>query len=226
MPVYQLGKEIIFPPVSEAEPDGLLAVGGDLSPERLLTAYSMGIFPWYDERPILWFYTHPRFVLFPEEMHISRSLKRTIQKNIFDIKADTAFHEVISQCANKREGTWINKDMIKAYCRLHELGYAHSFECWHNGSLAGGVYGISLGKIFFAESMFYEIPNASKIALYYLIEYLKKAKFYLIDCQVYTKNIERFGAKMIPADDFNTVLEKALNFPDYVGSWDLTKMSL
>ncbi|MDH5719976.1 MAG: leucyl/phenylalanyl-tRNA--protein transferase [Spirochaetia bacterium] len=206
MAAYFLNDEIEFPPVEEADEDGFLAFGGDLSVERLLKAYSLGIFPWYEKDPPLWFYTHPRFVLFPDEAHISKSLKKIIKKNIFQIKIDTAFNAVIKGCAENREDTWINKDMIKAYVKLHELGHAHSFEAWHDDKLAGGVYGVSLGKIFFAESMFYKIPNASKTALFALISFAKKAGFYLIDCQVYTENLERFGAVHIPKEEFNEIL--------------------
>jgi len=194
-----------FPPVERAftEPDGLLAAGGSLSPETLLKAYRHGIFPWYSQgQPVLWWSPDPRCVLFPEKLKISRSFRKTLNKNLFVIKQDTAFRDVMMSCAKPRRdeaGTWITLDMLEAYSHMHELGYAHSIECWQDGKLAGGLYGISLGEVFFGESMFSNAPDASKVALEYLCN---KVKPKLIDVQVYSKHMERLGAEMIPRSRF------------------------
>lgn len=194
-----------FPPLDRAlsEPDGLLAAGGSLTPEILLKAYRLGIFPWYSQgQPILWWSPDPRCVLFPEKLRISRSLKKTLNKNPFIIKQDTAFREVMQNCAKPRkgeDGTWITRDMLEAYCHLHELGYAHSIECWQDDVLAGGLYGITCGKIFFGESMFSDVADASKVALEYLCNNIKPE---LIDVQVYSKHMESLGAEMIPRSKY------------------------
>ena len=179
MPVYLLSNDLIFPPPHQASEEGLLAVGGDLSQERLLLAYRMGIFPWYSvNEPILWWSPDPRLVLYPREIHISKTLKKVIKKGVFQITMDTAFERVIQACAHVHEnddgGTWIVDDMVKAYRRLHRSGFAHSVEAWHDGKLVGGLYGVSLGRSFFGESMFSVMSNASSAALVTLAGYLKQ----------------------------------------------------
>lgn len=185
------------------EPDGLLAVGGNLKPETLLQAYRQGIFPWYsDDQPILWWSPNPRCVLYPEKFKISRSLKKTLNKKIYNIKTNSAFSEVIQACSEPRKdepGTWINNHMMQAYCRLHEMGYAHSIECWKNNELIGGLYGVKIGLVFFGESMFSKQTDASKVALEYLCHTLKPK---LIDVQVYSKHMESLGAELIDRDEF------------------------
>jgi leucyl/phenylalanyl-tRNA--protein transferase len=224
VPVFLLSDTIEFPPPHFASEDGLLAVGGDLSQERLLLAYRMGIFPWFsDNEPILWWSPDPRLVLYPHEIKISKTLKKIIKKETFRVTMDLAFNEVINQCAQvrlqKNQGTWIIEDIIKAYLRLHESGFAHSVEVWCHGKLAGGLYGVSLGKCFFGESMFNLISNASNIALVKLVEYLEKLSFDLIDCQVTTEHLIRFGAREIPRTLFLKQLEKSLNAPTQKGKW-------
>jgi len=200
-----------FPPVEQAftDPDGLLAAGGSLSPDVLLKAYRNGIFPWYSQgQPVLWWSPNPRCVLFPEKLKLSRSLKKTLNKGRFDIRQDTAFGEVMLNCAKPRKketGTWITDDVLKAYTRMHELGYAHSIECWQGDELAGGLYGISLGEMFFGESMFSNQADASKVALEYLCNSVKPK---LIDVQVYSKHMERLGAEMIPRRRFIEYLDR------------------
>lgn len=185
------------------EPDGLLAVGGNLKPETILQAYSQGIFPWYsDDYPILWWSPNPRCVLYPDKLKISRSLKKTLNKKIYEVKMDTAFREVVQACAAPRKtqaGTWINSNMLNAYCRLHELGYAHSIECWRDGELVGGLYGIKIGSMFFGESMFSRQPDASKLALEYLCNTIRPK---LIDSQVYTEHMTSMGAELIDREKF------------------------
>ena len=225
MPVFLLSDTIEFPPPHLASKDGLLAVGGDLSQKRLLLAYRMGIFPWFsNNEPILWWSPDPRLVLYPHEIKISKTLKKIVKKEVFKVTMDLAFNEVINQCAQirlkKNQGTWIIEDIIEAYCRLHESGFAHSVEVWRQGELAGGLYGVSLGKCFFGESMFTRINNASNIALVKLVEYLKKLSFDLIDCQVTTGHLIRFGAREIPRKLFLEQLEKSLKTPIIKGKWD------
>lgn len=203
----------------------MLAIGGDLSAKRLLLAYQMGIFPWFsDSGPILWWSPDPRLVLYPEDINVSKSLKKTISKNIFHVTMDTAFTQVISACAEARldnsEGTWIGEDMITAYGKLHASGYAHSVEAWYEGELAGGLYGVSMGKCFFGESMFTRKSNASKVAFVMLVEFLKKLSFKIIDCQVTTDHLIRFGAKEIPRQLFLNQLEKAVAAPTLRGKWN------
>jgi len=194
MPVYRLPRELLFPDPEEADPSGLLAVGGDLSVRRLLLAYSMGIFPWYTEgEPILWWSPDPRLVLEPSSLKITKSLGRTIKKGVFSVTMDRCFARVIRKCATierKHErGTWITRDMIAAYCRLHRQGFAHSVETWERGRLVGGLYGVSLGAAFFGESMFAERSDASKTALVFLAGALAVWGFVLIDCQVRTEHL-------------------------------------
>ena len=197
-----------FPPVEQAldEPNGLLAAGADLSPRRLLDAYRHGIFPWYSEgQPILWWSTHPRMVLFTDEMHISESLRKVLRKRPFEVRINTAFRAVMEQCAALRDGpagTWIMPEMIDAYERLHRLGHAHSVESWQDGELVGGLYGVQIGRMFFGESMFTRVPNASKVALVHLVERLKPAGFPMIDCQQETEHLASLGARPISRADF------------------------
>ncbi len=192
-------------------PDGLLAAGGDLNPERLLLAYRSGIFPWYNEDEIpLWWSPDPRFVLFPGELKVSKSMQRTIKKGSFEFTVNEAFEEVIANCAGAKrkgmDGTWIGNDIIDAYTALHRLGYAHSAETWENGILVGGLYGILLGNVFFGESMFSKADNASKFAFIMWVQELKARGIVLIDCQVYTAHLESLGARMISRTDFMEML--------------------
>ena len=225
MPVYQLPEQLIFPNPEEAETEGLLAVGGDLSTERLLLAYSMGIFPWYsDEDPILWWSPDPRLILEPECLKISKSLKRIIAKKQFSITMDHDFKTVINRCATtkrKEDGTWIVDDMINAYIELHHKGFAHSVEVWEKEKLVGGLYGVSIGKIFFGESMFSEINNASKISLVYLVKALREWGFSCIDCQVKTEHLISMGAREISRHDFLNQLKKTVKEKTRVGKWSL-----
>ena len=224
MPVFLLTDKIEFPPPHLASKEGLLAIGGDLSRERLLLAYRMGIFPWFsDDEPILWWSPDPRLVLYPNEIKISKTLKKIMQKGLFKVTMDSAFVQVINQCAQIRiqnnQGTWILEDIIDAYCKLHESGFAHSVEAWYQGELAGGLYGVSLGKCFFGESMFTRISNASNVALVTLVEYLNKLSFDIIDCQLTTEHLLRFGAKEIPRAAFLNQLEESLKASTKKGKW-------
>lgn len=209
--MFLLSNDLVFPPVEMADEDGLLAIGGDLSTGRLLLAYQQGIFPWYSEQdPICWWCPDPRFVLFPDELKISRSMKRVLRSGPFGFTTNTAFAEVIRNCRTisrkDQDGTWISAEVQNAYIRLHELGYAHSAEAWNNNELVGGVYGVRLGNIFFGESMFSRQTNASKFALARYVEQLKQEGVVLIDCQVYTLHLESLGARMIPRKDFMRLL--------------------
>lgn len=202
MQLHVLNDELWFPKVTDALPDGLLALGGDLSVDRLLLAYKSGIFPWFDDDIPLWWSPDPRFVLFPEKLKVSKSMKHLLKKHRFDFTVDTAFEEVIAYCKKSprkdQDGTWITDDMIRAYTELHQLGYAHSAETWENGKLVGGLYGIKLGSAFFGESMFTNVSNASKYAFIKYVQQLEKEGIRLIDCQVYTDHLESLGAEMIP----------------------------
>lgn len=225
MPVYRLTREIIFPPPDHAEPDGLLAVGGDLRSQRLLLAYQLGIFPWYSEGlPILWWSPDPRMVLEPKDFHVSRRLRQTLKKGRFQVTFDQAFSSVIQACAKVRRrgqhGTWITPEMEDAYIRLHELGFAHSAESWLKGILVGGIYGVSLGRCFFGESMFHYKTDASKVALAILVQYLKAWGFHMIDAQVTTRHLLSLGAKEIRRHLFLENLKVALGFPTLRGKWD------
>jgi len=219
MTVFRLTEDIIFPPPELADENGLLAVGGDLSVERLLVAYSMGIFPWYsDGYPILWWSPDPRPILLPAELKVSRSLRQTIRKGIYTITMNRAFEGVIRNCSSihrrQDEGTWITEEMIDAYIRLYKAGYALSVEAWDGDELAGGLYGVFLGKAFFGESMFAKKNDASKIAFVKLVERLKQLGFELIDCQVTTTHLARFGAREIPRPEFINRLKQALQASD------------
>lgn len=226
MPIYRLSRDLVFPPPEKAEPGGLLAVGGDLSPERLLLAYSMGIFPWYEEGlPILWHSPDPRMVLLPSELRISRSLRRTLLRRTFEVKVDTAFGPVIRACAavprRRGEGTWITSEMIEAYERLFDLGYAHCAEAWEGEELVGGLYGVSLGGCFFGESMFTRRTDASKAAFATLVRQLQSWEFDLIDCQVHTEHLARFGAAAWSRRRFASALERSLRKRNRRGHWRL-----
>ena len=219
MALFALDDSLWFPPVDEALPDGLLAVGGDLTKERLLMAYSKGIFPWYDGEVPLWWSPNPRFVLFPDELKVSKSMKSLIRKEQFKFTINQAFPEVIAHCKDTKrkdqDGTWIKDEVQKAYTILHEEGYAHSAETWLDGRLVGGLYGIRLGKIFFGESMFSLVSNASKFAFILYVEQLKKEGVVLIDCQIHTEHLERLGAMFIMREQFQLLLE---NYVGNIGS--------
>lgn len=225
MPIYQLMDHIpVFPSPEEAERDGLLAIGGDLSPERLLVAYQQGIFPWYEEgQPLLWWSPDPRLIMEPKNFKLSRSLKKVIRKGQFQVRTDTSFSEVIRACATIRtendQGTWITMDMEEAYIRLHELGYAHSVETWYDGELVGGLYGIFLGRAFFGESMFMRKTDASKVAFAALVEQMKKWKVDLIDCQVTSNHLKSLGAVEIPRLEFLKRLKQAISFKTIPQKW-------
>jgi leucyl/phenylalanyl-tRNA--protein transferase len=226
MPVYLLNEHILFPPPRFAREDGLLAVGGDLRQERLLLAYRQGIFPWFMEaEPILWWSPDPRLVLYPAEFRPSRSLQKKIRQNIFRISIDEAFSQVIRACAQTRtehnEKTWIGENMIRAYCRLHASGFAHSVEAWHEDRLAGGLYGVSLGRCFFGESMFTRVRDASKAALAALVSHLREHAFHFIDCQMTTPHLIRLGAREISRDLFLKQLDKALATSSTTGRWSI-----
>lgn len=206
-----------FPPIDTAlaEPNGLLAAGGDLSPERLLAAYRQGIFPWYAEgQPILWWSPDPRMVLFVAEFRASRSLRKLVAQQRFDIRVDTAFRRVIEACAEPRKdegGTWITSSMVDAYSELHRLGHAHSVEAWQDDALVGGLYGVAIGQMFFGESMFTRVPNASKVALVHLVGLLNEREIPMVDCQQQTEHLARFGARAIPRREFAVRLERLVN---------------
>ena len=225
MSIFKLSSELEFPSPCFSEKNGLLCFGGDLSIERLLLAYSKGIFPWFShDEPILWWSPDPRLVLYPKNIRISKSLNKKIKKTAFRITIDTAFEDVIAACATirekNREATWIVEEMIMAYTKLHKEGFAHSVECWKDNTLAGGLYGISLGGCFFGESMFTYINDASKIALVALTNYLIKFDFDLIDCQVSTDHLINMGAFEIPRINFLSQLEKSLLKPTKSGKWN------
>ena len=209
--MYWLGQDLVFPDHSEVNDEGIIAIGGDLSVERLKLAYQKGIFPWFNEdEPIIWWFPHDRFVLFPEDLHVSKSMKKVFKDKTFTFTENKAFREVIINCsqANRKgqDGTWITNDMIEAYCKLNELGIAKSIEVWQNNELVGGFYGIEMGNIFCGESMFAKVSNASKAGfIQFVAKYHKK--YELIDCQVYTEHLASLGAVEIPSDIFLDYLE-------------------
>jgi len=215
----------LFPDVELAltDPDGLLAIGGDLSVERLLAAYRQGIFPWYSEQqPVLWWSPNPRSVLFPEELKISRSLRKTLRKNRFQVTFDQAFADVITRCAAPRKdglGTWITGEMQQAYRHLHAAGFAHSVEAWYQDQLVGGLYGVAMGKVFFGESMFANMTDASKVAFVVLTGHLQQWQFGLIDCQVETEHLNSLGARNIPRRQFIDYLDEYCDQPGMAGHW-------
>jgi leucyl/phenylalanyl-tRNA--protein transferase len=224
MAVYRLREEPVFPPACEAEPNGLLAVGGDLTPVRLLVAYSRGIFPWYSEGdPILWFSPDPRMILVPEELRPDRGMRRNLDKAEFELRLDFDFERVIHACAKApragADGTWITTNMMKAYCRLHELGFAHSVEAWDGQELVGGAYGVAIGSYFAGESMFYRRTGASVAALVGLIVQLGAWGFRLFDCQTYSHHVERLGARPWPRRRFLHALRRAVSEPTRRGTW-------
>jgi len=212
MPLFALDEEeLIFPPVHLAEPDGLLAIGGDLRPERLLLSYRSGIFPWYSEEHILWWCPDPRFVLFPDDLKINKTTRTQLSENEFEFTINKVFPAVIRNCKKierpGQQGTWITDEVEKAYTTMHELRYAHSAEAWKNGELVGGLYGIKMGKVFFGESMFSKQSNASRYAFTKYVEILKDEGIRLIDCQVHTDYLESMGAKMIERKEFIDLLQ-------------------
>ncbi|MGD8560501.1 MAG: leucyl/phenylalanyl-tRNA--protein transferase [Gammaproteobacteria bacterium] len=214
-----------FPDVSLAldEPNGLLAIGGDLSPRRLLAAYRHGIFPWFNPgEPILWWSPDPRAVLYPDNIYISRSLHKTLKKNLFTLTVDSAFDEVMKACQAPRStqpGTWITLEMRRAYGQMHELGYAHSVECWQGDELVGGLYGMSLGRVFYGESMFSRVTDASKVALVHLTDKLKHWNYQIIDCQVQSEHLMRLGAEDIPRQQFCSLLDQWCEQPPSSDAW-------
>lgn len=221
MPVYRLTEDLLFPHPSLSSEDGLLAVGGDLCVERLLLAYENGIFPWYEGvQPILWWSPDPRFILYPKNLKVSKSMKKVLRRKTYNVTYDTCFRDVITMCGKLRSGkTWITNDMIESYCALHKLGFAHSVETWFGEDLVGGLYGISLGKCFFGESMFSTMDNASKTALIIMTSELYRIGFHFIDCQVYSEHLESLGAINVPRDVFLQELEMGLNHDTIRGTW-------
>jgi leucyl/phenylalanyl-tRNA--protein transferase len=214
-----------FPDPRDAEPEGLLAYGGDLLPERLLSAYAQGVFPWYESEPILWHSPDPRMVLLPEELRINRTLAKSLRRERFEVRSDSAFRQVIEACASTprpgQRGTWITSEMIEAYCALHEMGFAHSVEAFSGDVLVGGVYGVSLGAAFFGESMFARQSEASKVAFVHLVRGIARMGFHFLDCQVHTEHTERLGARDWSRADFLSALERALGEPTRVGHWQI-----
>lgn len=226
MPVFLLSEdEIAFPHPEMADHNGILAVGGDLSPERLLTAYTWGIFPWFNEgEPIIWWSPDPRFVLFPDELKVSKSMRPYFNQKKFTVTLDTHFEEVMRGCQTTPRqwqfgGTWITEDMVAAYVRLHELGYAHSVEVWKEEELVGGLYGVALGKVFFGESMFARETNASKFGFITIVKKLQEQGFQLIDCQQETNHLRSLGARAIDRKEFLAILQKNQAEETLVGSW-------
>jgi leucyl/phenylalanyl-tRNA---protein transferase len=215
MQIHLIKKRLWFPPVSDADEDGLLAIGGDLSVERLLLAYSSGIFPWFEDKGLpFWFSPDPRLVLFPEKLKVSDSLSRILKSKRFEVRFDTAFEPVIRQCSrvqrDHEDGTWISEKFIEAYTELHRQGHAHSSEAWENGNLVGGLYGVSIGKAFFGESMFHTVSNASKVAFVTLVRSLQERGFHFIDCQVTTGHLQSLGAEEVRRSDYLGILRKAI----------------
>ncbi|NCC74014.1 MAG: leucyl/phenylalanyl-tRNA--protein transferase [Sphingobacteriia bacterium] len=224
MSVFELSDELVFPHPALADDDGLLAIGGDLSIERLLLAYANGIFPWYSaDSPIMWWATNPRMVLFPDKFRVSHSLRQTLRSGKFKVTFDHDFRSVIQNCAAKerpdQEGTWITPEMQNAYINLHEAGYAHSVETWQDERLVGGLYGVSLGRVFFGESMFFSVRDASKVALATLTEKLKSWQFDMIDAQQETSHIQSLGGELIQLKVFLNILKKSLKHPTIKGLW-------
>lgn len=225
MPVFRLTEDIIFPRPTLAEHNGLLAIGGDLTAARLIAAYRLGIFPWYSAGdPILWWFTSPRFVIYPEQFTVPKRLARYMRKPLYTVTMDTAFDQVIASCASVKradnEGTWITEEMQEAYKEMHRLGYGHSVECWHDTELAGGLYGIALDRVFFGESMFTTMSNGSKIALATLVLSLQKKGFRLIDCQMTTDHLLKYGAREISGQTFRHHLQKYIEHIAPQGKWN------
>lgn len=209
--MYFLTRELYFPSVEYANTEGIIAIGGDLSPQRLLLAYKSGIFPWFEEdEPILWWAPEERMILFPDDLKVSKSMRNILNRNIFNVTFNTCFREVITNCRTiKRDGqpgTWITPDMVEAYCKLHELGHAKSVEVWQGNNLVGGLYGVDINPVFCGESMFSKVSNASKVAFIALVKYLQKENYNLLDCQVYNDHLESLGAKEISREYFMKLL--------------------
>lgn len=228
MVIYRLINEPIFPSPDESEPDGLLAVGGDLSPERLLTAYSTGIFPWYDDQsPILWWSLDPRLILFFDDLHVSKRLRRRIKSGCYKVTLDEQFEMVVDNCAGKfrpgQKGTWILPEMKEAYVRLYRLGFAHSVEVWEGDELVGGLYGVSLGRFFSGESMFFFKPDASKFGFSFLVRFLAHRDFEFVDCQQPTDHLKSLGAVEVIRSDFLNMLKKAQTHPTMRGKWEFAR---
>lgn len=224
MTVYLLDDTLAFPNPANAEDSGLLAIGGDLSTERLLLAYAHGIFPWYSEGdPIMWFSPDPRLAIFLDDLYVSTKLKKIIKSEVFEVRFDTSFRDVITKCSisdrRGQDGTWITSDMVDAYIKLHNKGYAHSIETFHEGKLVGGLYGVSLGGVFFGESMFFEMSNASKVALHALVQKLREWDFDFIDSQVPNEHMKSLGGREIRRDRFLMLLKNSLNKNSIIGNW-------
>ena len=225
VPVYRIPvEEMVFPHPELSEPSGLLGVGGDLQPERLLLAYSNGIFPWYSEgQPILWFSPDPRCVLEPSQLYVGRSLRKVVRNGSFRVSLDTAFEQVIGACKSTprpgQEGTWITDEMRQAYCQLHALGHAHSVEVWLDEELVGGLYGVAIGRLFAGESMFSHASNASKVGLVWLVRQLATWDFALVDAQIHTETLERLGAQEILRSDYLECISALVRVPGRVGQW-------
>lgn len=225
MPIYELPEEDVFPDANLASAEGLLAFGGDLSPDRLVAAYRSGIFPWYDETSpdIMWWSPDPRMVLFPDQFRLSKSLKKRINRAEFEVKVDTAFEQVIQACSEAprhgQDGTWLTDEMQDAYVEMHRLGMAHSVECWQGGLLVGGLYGLSLGRMFFGESMFHHVTDASKVAFYHLNEISKTLDFSFIDCQMHTSHLESLGAEEISRASYLEYVGKNNHLESHTGCW-------
>ncbi len=225
--MHWLGRDLYFPDPEQASEEGLVAVGGDCSPERLVLAYGQGIFPWpVDGLPLLWFCPDPRFVLYLDEVHVPRSLRKRLRRGTYRVTLDEAFDEVVARCASTprpgQDGTWITDELREGYGRLHRLGLAHSAEAWDaEGRLAGGLYGVSLGRVFYGESMFAAAPDASKVAFVTLLGQLRAWDFAFVDCQSHTEHLERFGARFVPRHQFLQELRTALSHPTRAGRWTL-----
>jgi leucyl/phenylalanyl-tRNA--protein transferase len=226
MPVYVLTEDLVFPPPEGASPEGVVAIGGDTSAERLVLGYSQGIFPWpHRDLPLLWFSPDPRFVITFDHAHVGRSLRKRVRSGAFEIRSDTAFAEVVEGCAQAprpgQDGTWITEDIRRGFCELHDLGFAHSVEAWLDGELVGGLYGVALGKSFCGESMFATATDASKVATVALLGNLCHWGFHFVDCQVYTDHLARFGAEEWPRRRFLRALREAVAEPSRRGPWTL-----
>lgn len=224
MPVFEISSAHVFPDPELADPSGILAVGGDLSPQRLLLAYRMGIFPWFNEgEPIVWWSPDPRMVLYPQEVHVSHSMKKALREKIFTITFDTDFEAVITRCKQQirpgQKGTWITQEILEAYLRLHEMGYAHSVEVWKGGALAGGLYGVSLGSFFVGESMFSKVTNASKAGFILLAKTLQHLHFRMLDCQLHTPHLASLGAREISRKQYREELSECLRRKTLRGNW-------